>query len=152
LAGFAVCASSTIEIEHEGAHRNMAIIRKVLAGLAVCAACTGAHSQFALSEGTFQSNQLVVRILLLGDEKGVARVGAGISQGSCSGTISGIGNIASRKLTFAPYVKEPGGESCTMTVEFDSQWRKVKVTSNGGCAPYHGASCGWEGQEAVKKK
>jgi hypothetical protein len=124
--------------------------RTLIALLAISAYATS-NAQFVQSEGTFESKQLAVHVVLLDEENGVAAASVAVAQGACSGSVTGIGKIASKKLTFTPYVKLPQGDACTVTVEFDKQWRNVKVTDNDACAPYHGASCSWAGQSAKKK-
>lgn len=121
-----------------------------LASLTMCLACEKAVAQFARAEGTFQSENLEVRLVLLDSENGVAATSIVLSQGACSGTVSGIGKFTSKELVFTPYVKLPGGDSCKVTVTFDAHWRKVTVIDNGACVPYHGSSCSWAGQTAVK--
>ncbi len=122
-----------------------------LLAMAAALGCSGAAAQSIQAEGTFQSKQLEVRVVLLDPEKGVAAVGTSLSKGECSGSVSGIGHFVSeQKLIFEPYVKEAEASSCKVTVEFNRQWNKVKVTAE-GCSSYHGASCAWEGQTATKK-
>jgi hypothetical protein len=121
----------------------------LLAGVLLCGQ---SHAQFAQAEGTFGSRQVTVNVVLLDPAKGVAAVSSGLVQGRCSGSVSGIGSIAGRTLTFAPYVIEPGAESCRFTLEFNPQWTTVKVTQTDSCAPYHGAACEWSGQVATKKR
>jgi len=123
----------------------------ILLATAASLVCSAAAAQSIQAEGTFQSKQLEVRVVLLDPEKGVAAVGTSLSQGECSGSVSGIGRFVSeQKLVFEPYVKEAETSSCKVTVEFNRAWNKVKVTS-AGCSSYHGASCSWEGQTATKK-
>src|SRR3569832_2304521 len=114
-------------------------------------ACFSSNAQFALSEGVFESDSLEIHVVLLDASKGVAAASVAVSQGSCSGSVAGIGAIDAKKLTFAPYNKVQREEACSVSIEFDSQWRQVKVTDNGQCVLYHGASCSWTGQGASKK-
>jgi hypothetical protein len=119
--------------------------------VAAFVACSDAAAQFSRAEGTFQAKGLVVQVVLLDPDKGVAAVGTNVSQGACSGSVSGIGHfVSTQKLVFEPYVKEERWGACKVSVEFDRNWRTAKVTEE-GCTAYHGASCGWEGQVATKK-
>jgi hypothetical protein len=121
----------------------------LLAGL-LCYAQS--HAQFAQAEGTYSSSQVSVRVVLLDPGKGVAAASVGLVQGHCSGGIAGVGLISDRKLTFAPYIVEPGAETCRITLQFNSRWKTVKVTQTDFCTPYHGAACEWSGQVATKKR
>lgn len=108
------------------------------------------HAQFARSEGTFTSPLTTVRVVLLDPEKGVAAASAVVVVGTCSASVSGVGQIRSRVLSIEPYVKVPGGEACKVNFEFDRSWKQVKVSSH-ECASYGGASCGFEGQTARRR-
>lgn len=127
------------------------VMKRIALALVAASLCGSSFAQFARSEGTFRSNQLVLQVVLLDPEKGVAAASASLSEGACSGTVAGIGNITSKKLTFAPYIKMAGGESCSVTVEWDAKWHKAKVTDNGSCAPYHGSGCSWASQSVTKR-
>ena len=115
-------------------------------------ACSSVTAQSIQAEGTYQSKQIVVRVVLLNRKEGVAAVGTTLSQNGCSGSVSGIGHFVSeQKLVFEPYVKEAEAASCKVTVEFNREWNRVQVTEGEECSRYHGASCAWEGQTATKK-
>lgn len=108
------------------------------------------HAQFARSEGTFTSPAATVRVVLLDQDKGIAAASAVVVAGSCSASVSGVGQIQARVLSIEPYVKVPGGEACKVDFEFDRSWKQVKVSSH-GCSSYGGASCGFEGQTARRR-
>lgn len=122
-------------------------------GIAVAAAlcmCAPAWAQFMQAEGTFVSTSLEVRVIMLDDEAGVAAASASVVSGSCSGTVSGIGQIRGRTLVITPYKKVTGGQSCRLKLEFDKLWNQIKATGH-ECQVFSGASCGFEGQMAKKR-
>lgn len=127
------------------------IIRSILTNLFLLASIS-AHAQYMAAEGVFSSDSLGLQVILLDEEKGIVAAATSIVIGSCSGSISGVGKISGRSLTFAPYKKLEQGETCSITAEFDKTWNRVRVTEGKGCSPYHGASCGWEGQVAAKRQ
>jgi hypothetical protein len=110
-----------------------------------------AHAQYALAEGKFASSAMSITVLLLDADKGVAAASVVVSQGSCSGSISGIGEIVSRRLSISSYQKIPEGERCQVVLEYDRQWKRILVSDNGACSAYQGASCSWRGQMAVRR-
>jgi hypothetical protein len=121
-----------------------------LAGLSLLLASATAQAQFARAEGDFRSEQLQVRVVLLDRETGAAAASATLTQGACSASLAGIGQVRRRTLELAPYVKQPGGESCRLVLSFDDKWTRVTASSQGNCAPYGGAACEWAGQAAVR--
>jgi hypothetical protein len=125
----------------------------VLRGLAAAGlllAAAPAQAQFARAEGDYRSAQLQVRLVLLDREVGTAAASATLTQGACSASLAGIGQIRKRTLELTPYVKQPGGDSCRLVLAFDEGWRRVSATAQGDCSAYGGASCEWAGQSATK--
>lgn len=109
------------------------------------------HAQFARAEGEFQSEQALVRLLLLDAEKGVVAASVSVAVAPCSGAVTGIGNVKDRKIEFGPYESLQGGEKCRVALQFDGKWASLKISDNGQCNKFHGASCTWDG-EVVKRK
>lgn len=111
-----------------------------------------AYAQFANADGAFRSQGGNVRlqIIVFETDKGTVAASTTVTQGVCAGEVSGIGKIVARRLTFSPYVKEEGGESCVISVDFDSKFQTGRISANQSCRVYHGASCGWEGQVLSK--
>lgn len=107
------------------------------------------QAQFARVEGSYSSHDVTVQVFLLDDENGIAAAKTVVTSGACSGSVAGIGRIEGLVLTITPYVKIPGGDACKLTLSFDAAWKKVKISGE-SCSAYSGASCGWEGQAAVK--
>jgi hypothetical protein len=104
-----------------------------------------------MAQGTFSSDQAELRTILLDKEKGVIAAAAVVVQGACSGTISGLGTITKKTVRIEPYEKIPGSEKCTLEITFSPDWKKAKLVEGASCSAYHGASCGWEGQEVKRK-
>jgi hypothetical protein len=119
----------------------------VFASLVTSSAC----AQFMQAEGEFSSPTVSLTVILLDSEKGVVAAKTEVVSGSCSGSVSGIGNIKGHTLTFSPYVKEEDAQDCKITATFDPAWKQVKIQSQ-GCSSYSGAECGWEGQAAAKQQ
>jgi hypothetical protein len=103
------------------------------------------------AQGAFSSDSAGLTTILLDRGKGVIAASAKVGQGSCSGSLSGIGTIKEHTVRIEPYEKYPGSEQCTLEITFSPDWKKARLVERGGCSAYHGAGCGWEGQ-AVKKK
>jgi hypothetical protein len=109
-----------------------------------------ASAQFARVEGVYASSTVSAHILLLDRIKGVVAASSEVIGGTCSGSVAGIGQVKGRVLTYSPYVKEPSGEQCVMTLIFDATWKQVKIAGE-NCSYYSGAGCGWENQVATKR-
>jgi hypothetical protein len=124
--------------------------RLLLASAVSLCVCAPAWAQFRQIEGAYASPALEVRVILLDGERGVAAASVEVVSGSCSGSISGIGDVHGRTLTITPYEKVSGGESCQLDLEFDTAWKQVKATGR-QCQVFSGAACGFEGQSARKR-
>jgi hypothetical protein len=122
----------------------------LVAGAVSLCVCVPAWAQFRQVEGTYTSPVLEVRVILLDGERGVAAASVEVNSGSCSGSISGIGELHGRTLTIAPYEKVSGGDACRLDLEFDKAWKQVKATGR-QCQVFSGAACGFEGQSARKR-
>lgn len=125
---------------------------RFLACFAAIAVIPAAHAQYMLAEGVFTSKTAELKTIVLDVEKGVVAASATVAQGSCSGTIAGIGTMNDTTLLIKPYVKAEGGEQCVLQAKFDANWERVKIAEGKGCAAYHGAACGWEGQTVKRRK
>ncbi|MFS2023472.1 hypothetical protein [Massilia sp. CT11-137] len=129
------------------------MIKRILFGfVAVATVVSNSYAQYMLAEGDFSSKTTELKTIVLDGEKGVVAASATVTQGSCSGTISGIGTMNDTTLVIKPYVKAEGGEQCVLQAKFDANWERVKITEGKGCAAYHGAACSWEGQTVKRKK
>ena len=117
--------------------------------LFVCSA--HASAQFMRAQGAFSSSSAELTTILLDEEKGVLAAAAQVVQGSCSGTLAGIGTIKGKTVRIEPYTKLPGGERCILEITFSPDWKKAKLVEGESCSAYHGVSCGWEGQEVKRK-
>ena len=115
-------------------------------------AASSAHAQYMLAEGNFESETTELRTILLDKHKGIVAASAVVAQGSCSGTIAGIGTIKDRMLVIKPYVKVEGGEQCVLQAKFDAKWERVQLFEGKGCSAYHGAACALEGQTVKRKE
>jgi hypothetical protein len=111
-----------------------------------------AFAQFANADGAYGTNGVRLQVIVLETDKGTIAASTTVTQGACAGEIAGLGKITGTKMLFSPYAKEEGGESCTVTVEFDSKFQKGRISANESCRVYHGASCGWEGQTLSKDR
>ncbi|MES2907951.1 MAG: hypothetical protein V4688_02205 [Pseudomonadota bacterium] len=120
----------------------------IVAGLFISSA---AFAQFMRVEGEFISPTVSGQIILLDPEKGIVAAKTEVVSGSCSGTVSGIGQIKGHTLTFSPYVKAEGAVECLITMSFDPTWKQVKILGQ-GCSSYSGGACGWEGQTATRRR
>jgi hypothetical protein len=99
------------------------------------------HAQSMLAEGNFESKSAELKTIVLDSVKGVVAASAVVTAGACSGTIAGIGKMKGTTLFIEPYEKAEGGERCILRVNFDSKWKKAKMTEGENCAPYHGDAC-----------
>jgi hypothetical protein len=110
-----------------------------------------ASAQFMRAQGTFSSDSAELTTILLDKEKGVIAASAEVVQGACSDSLSGIGTIKGKTVRLEPYTKLPGSEKCALEITFSPDWKKAKLVEVESCSAYHGASCGWEGQEVKRK-
>lgn len=128
----------------------MSLIR--LFALMSALSATPVWAQFMRAEGTFTSPGVEATVILLDRSKGIAAASVSVVSGACSGSVSGVGEIRKSVLTFKPYEQIPGGEQCRVEVTFtDRSWDKVSVVGH-ECAVFSGAACGFEGQEARRRK
>ena len=112
---------------------------------------TSANAQVMRAEGDFASRNVFLRTLVLDSEKGVVAVSSAVTLGACSGEITGIGEMKAKSLRIKPYEKLEDGEDCVLQIDFSNDWQSAKLSGK-NCSAYHGASCGWEGQEVKRKK
>jgi hypothetical protein len=110
-----------------------------------------AHAQYANVEGQFRSPSISLDLIALDSEAGVIAASTTVVQGSCAGSVAGIGKVVKNVLTFSPYVKAEKDDACVMTVTFDKN--KDTATIKGtACMAYSGAACGWEGGTVRRAK
>lgn len=133
-----------------GRSRVNSAIESGVMGLALLLAASAAQAQYARAQANYRSEQLDVRVVLLDRETGVAAASATLTQGACSASLAGIGQLRRRTLELTPYVKQPDGESCRLVLSFDEKWSRVSAATHGNCAPYGGAACEWSGQSAAR--
>lgn len=120
----------------------------MLAGIGM----TGAQAESYLNlDGTFSAPGADLKVIVLDSDKGIVAASSNIVLGACAGEISGLGKIKGKTILIEPYVKEEGGEKCVLRAEFDAAWKRVKLIEGDYCTYYHGASCGWEGQQLKRK-
>jgi len=121
-----------------------------LLALSLLLVTEAAQAQYARAQANYRSGQLEVRVVLLDRETGAAAASATLTQGSCSASLAGLGQLRRRTLELTPYVKQPDGESCRLVLNFDDKWSRVSATTQGNCTPYGGAACEWAGQSAAR--
>ena len=88
-------------------------------------------------------------VIVLDNPTGTVAARTATAQGSCTGTVAGIGQLVGRTLTFTPYERAGTRDRCRIRVEFDAQWRHATLRAS-DCGEHHGAACGWEGQAVTK--
>lgn len=108
-------------------------------------------AQYAQLGNNYKSKNTSLTIILLDDEKGDVAASTTVVQGSCSGSITGLGQVKGKKLTFTPYMKADSKKTCVVSVEFNNSFASGEIVASDGCHYYSGASCGWEG-DVVKKQ
>lgn len=105
---------------------------------------TAANAQYANVEGQFRSQATSLDLIALDSESGVIAATTTVVQGSCSGSVAGVGKVVKNVLTFSPYTKVEKDDACVITVTFDKQKKTAKV-EGASCSMHSGAACGWEG-------
>lgn len=106
--------------------------------------CAAANAQYANVDGRFRSQATSLDLIALDSESGVIAASTTVVQGSCSGTVAGVGKVVKNVLTFSPYSKVDKDDACVITVTFDNKKNTAKVEGS-SCAMHSGAACGWEG-------
>jgi hypothetical protein len=112
--------------------------------------CAAANAQYANVEGQFRSPSTTLDLIALDSESGVIAATTTVVQGSCSGSVAGIGKVVKNVLTFSPYVKVDKDDACVMTVTFDKDKNTAKIKGS-SCTAYSGAACGWEGAGSLHR-
>jgi hypothetical protein len=107
-------------------------------------ASAAANAQYANVEGHFRSQATSLDLIALDSESGVIAATTTVVQGSCSGSVAGVGKVVKNVLTFSPYTKVDKDDVCVITVTFDKQKNTAKV-EGASCSMHSGAACGWEG-------
>lgn len=107
-------------------------------------ASTNASAQYANVEGRFRSQITSLDLIALDSESGVIAASTAIVQGSCSGSVAGVGKVVKNVLTFSPYTKDDKDDACVITVTFDKKKNTAKIEGK-SCSMHSGAACGWEG-------
>lgn len=121
--------------------------------LALALATSAASAQFnARAQASYRSETLDLQLIWLDDESATAAVSATLSQGSCSGSLAGLGRMSQRRLVIEPYRKLPQGEDCRLVLDFDARWNEVRSSTQGHCAPYAGAACEFAAQTARRQR
>lgn len=105
-----------------------------------------------LAEGFYSSSSTKLHLIILNKSEGVVAASTVVTQGACSGRISGIGKMVDNTVTLSAYTPQEEGGQCNMTIEFNSSFTNAKITEGDGCSFFHGAACGWEGQTVSKRK
>lgn len=82
---------------------------------------TAANPQYANVEGRFRSQATSLDLIALDSETGVIAASTTIAQGSCSGSVAGVGKVVKNALTFSPYTKLDKDDACVITVTFDKK-------------------------------
>lgn len=126
-------------------------MKNFVISVCLCFLIPSSYAQFLNMEGAYSSDTTHLQVIVLDSDRGIAAAKASVSQGNCSGTLSGLGEIKGRRLTIEPYVKSEEPERCRLIVEFDSKWKDATLTENEYCKSFHGASCSWEGQSVTKR-
>ena len=103
-------------------------------------------------EGDYDNKNLSLRTLVLDWDSQQIAAQTEVSIGPCSGSVAGIGTLVGNTLRFKQYKPAEGGEACVITVKFGASGKTASITEGDGCAAYHGASCGWEGQSINKTR
>ncbi|MDT9000960.1 hypothetical protein RQP53_16910 [Paucibacter sp. APW11] len=135
--------------------RRIDALARTLFGLVtlslLCAA--PAQAQYnARAQANYKSEGLDLRLIWLDRQTASAALSATLTQGACSASIAGIGQMSKRRLVIEPYRKLPRGEDCRLTLDFDEAWNKVSSSTEGNCAPYGGAGCEFDGQSAARQR
>jgi len=110
-----------------------------------------ANAQYANVEGRFRSQGTSLDLIALDSESGVIAATTTVVQGSCSGSVAGVGKVDKNVLTFSPYTKVDKDDACVVTVTFDKNKNTAKVHSS-SCSVHSGAACGWEGDTVRRVK
>lgn len=110
-----------------------------------------ANAQYANIEGRFRSQGTSLDLIALDSELGVIAATTTVAQGSCSGSVSGVGKVVQNVLTFSPYTKVDKDDACVITVTFDKNRNAAKVDGS-ACSMHSGAACGWEGDTVRRVK
>lgn len=105
---------------------------------------TAASAQYANVEGRFRSQATSLDLIALDSESGIIAASTTVVQGSCSGSVAGVGKVINNVLTFSPYTKVDKDDACVISVTFDKKKRTAKV-EGASCSMHSGAACGWEG-------
>jgi len=88
-------------------------------------------------------NDITLRVISLDATNAAAQI---ITDGSCSGDVSGIGKVSGNTFKFNAYTTLTS--KCTITVNFKDDGSSGYITEK-GCLDWHGAQCSFEGY--VKK-
>jgi hypothetical protein len=110
-----------------------------------------ATAQYANVEGRFRSQGTSLDLIALDSELGVIAATSTVVQGSCSGSVAGVGKVIKNVLTFSPYMKVDKDDACVITVTFDKNRNTAKVQGS-SCSMHSGAACGWEGDTVHRVK
>jgi hypothetical protein len=127
------------------------MIKHFLSGLVLFACATAAHAQYANVDGQFRSQSTSLDLIAFDSKSGVIAASTTVTQGSCSGSVAGIGKVVKNVLTFSPYTKVDKDDACVITVTFDKKMNTAKV-HGAGCMSHSGAACGWEGDTVRRVK
>lgn len=114
-------------------------------------ASAAANAQYANVEGRFRSQTTSLDLIALDSESGVIAATTTVVQGSCSGSVAGVGKVVKDVLTFSPYTKFDKNDACVITVSFDKQKSTAKVEGD-SCSNHSGTACGWEGDTVRRVK
>lgn len=119
------------------------MVKRIFSCLFLSASVT-ANAQYANVDGQFRSPSTSLDLIALDSQAGVIAASTTVAQGSCSGSVSGVGKIVKDVLTFSPYTKIDNDDASIITVTFDKKKNTAKV-EGASCMMHSGAACGWEG-------
>ena len=126
------------------------MIKRALLSFLLLASAT-ANAQFANVEGRFRSQATSLDLIALDSESGVLAATTTVVQGSCSGSVAGVGKVVENVLTFSPYTTLDKDDACVITVTFDKNKNIARVQGS-SCSMHSGAACGWEGDTVRRVK
>jgi hypothetical protein len=130
--------------------KSITMIKRALLSFLLLASAT-ANAQYANVEGLFRSQATSLDLIALDSESGVIAATTTVVQGSCSGSVAGVGKVVKNVLTFSPYTKVDKDDACVITVTFDKN-KNTATAQGSSCSMHSGAACGWEGDTVRRVK
>jgi len=120
------------------------MIPRLLCGALLLTCTVAAHAQYANIDGQFRSSSTSLDLIALDTEKGVVAASSSVTQGSCSGTVAGVGTMKGDTLAIRPYRKTEPDDACVIRITFAPNRNSASIKGE-GCSSHAGAACGWEG-------